>query len=189
MRNIWLYVILLLFGVIGCEKDDGEVKNKGEVVLTSEKTLTGDLYIVYGYSFSQGKNIPYSITGGTRPDIVVSNEYDIIDTVEFITGATLFSPKNDEAFLLNETFYGAEEAKEYFDNYQEIVGTSFQPMAQNIKVNQVWTIQTYDKRYAKFLIIDIKIKTDSPIDDYVEITIEYVYQPDGSKTFGSNLRN
>lgn len=190
MKRLLLCFTVLLSGLNACENNNEEIKYEGETVLTSEKTLSGNQYIVYGFSFSQGENIPYTITGGTLPDIVVSNEEKMInDTVLVVSGATLNSPKNMEAFYLNGAFNNADKAREYFDHYREVVETSFQPLAQDVQLHQVWTMQTYDNKYAKFLILDIAIKTDSPIDDYVEVTIEYKYQPDGSNVFDNDLRN
>jgi len=176
-----LYIVILISVLfLSCKKDEDENKNRGEILLTSEFTQVGDNYLVVGFSFDEGKNIPFSITSGTLPDIVVSNETDVQGNV---TGAFLNSPSNLEAFHLNQSFYTLTEAQVWFDHYNEVVATDFKPLAESIIHYQVWTIQTSDKKYAKLLIKDIQIMRDSPISDYVEIIAEYQYQPDGSKIF------
>ena len=62
--------------IVACEGVDEGVKNEGEVVLSSERILT-DTYRSVGFSFKEGKNVPYPAIGGIIPDIIVTNETDI----------------------------------------------------------------------------------------------------------------
>lgn len=181
------YLILILLPVFiiagSCNEDDNDVKYQGEIVLSSEKVQNGDIYIVYGFSFEKGVDVPFTLTGGSPPDIIVSNLTDILNN---ITGAVLNSPDNIEAFFLNHTGTSYTEAKDWYDSYQEVTATNFKAISDPIELYQVWTVQTTAGKFAKILIKKIEIITNSPVQDYIDITVDYEYQQDGSSTFGSN---
>jgi len=166
--------------LIGCEKDNGEIEYVGETVFSSEKVLTGEFYIIYGYSFEKGDFLPFPSSGGNLPDIVV---IDNTDNYNNIIGAVLSSPDNQEAFYLNGTFNTAETAESFFSSYLEVTDSVFTELGENVAHNQVWTVQTKARKYAKLLIKDVVVKQNNPGPDYLEIRVGYHYQPDGSKSF------
>src|SRR4030042_3059652 len=179
-------LFLLLVLIIGgsCNNNEETVKYKGVTILSSEKKLqNGDIYIVYCCSFEQGENIPYTLISGSPPDIIVSNLTDVQNN---ITGAVLNSPDNEEAFSLNRIDDNYAEAKEWFDSYSEVTVTDFNPLVDSVELYQVWTIQTAAGKFAKILIKDIEIITNSSVQDYLEITVDYEYQPDGTRIFRGN---
>ena len=88
----------------------------------------------------------------------------------------------DEAFHKDGDFTNASAAEAYFNSYGEVATTDFQALALDVEVNQIWTVQTASKKFAKIWIKDSQIKTGTH-SDYVELTIKYQYQPDGTKTF------
>ena len=178
MKKISGLTILLCI-LTACEKRDGGVKNSGEVVLSSERILT-DTYRSTGFSFKEGKIVPYPPVGGVVPDIVVVNETDVENN---ITGADFSSPNNLMAFYKDSSFSSLDKALKWFNEYKEVTAVDFLPLATNLALYQVWTVQTTGQKYAKLVIKDIEIKTDSPVSDYIEVTIEYKYQPDGSRVF------
>ena len=166
-----------------CDNEEDKVKYKGEAIFSSEKIQNGDIYIVYGFSFEKGENIPFTLTSGSPPDIIVSNLTDVQNN---ITGAVLNSPDNEEAFSLNRIDDNYAEAKEWFDSYSEVTVTDFNPLVDSVELYQVWTIQTAAGKFAKILIKDIEIITNSSVQDYIEITVDYEYQPDGTRIFRGN---
>jgi hypothetical protein len=180
-------IILILIPILisggSCNKEEDKVKYNGEAVFSSEKIQNGDIYIVNGFSFEKGKNIPYTLTSSSPPDIIVSNLTDVLNN---ITGAVLNSPDNEEAFYLNRTETSYSGAKEWFDNYSEITATNFIPLTDSVKLYQVWTIKTTAGKFAKILIKNIKIITESSVQDYIDITVDYEYQPDGTRIFRGN---
>lgn len=180
-----LVVILLSLIMIAasCDDNNDTIQYKGEVILSSEKFQSGDIYIVYGFSFEKGENVPFTLTGGSQPDIIVSNLTDIMNK---ITGAVLNSPNNVEAFYLNLTASSYEEARQFFDSYQEVTATQFKAISDTVELYQVWTVQTIAGKFAKLLVKKLDIITTSPVQDYVDIIVDYEYQPDGSRIFRSN---
>jgi len=182
-RNLIL-ILLPVFIIAGsCDDDEEVIEYQGEIVLSSEKIQNGDIYIVYGYSFEKGEDVPYTLSGGSPPDIVVSNLTDILNN---ITGAVLNSPDNIEAFYLNLTGTSYTEAKDWYDSYNEVTATDFEAISDSVELYQIWTMQTTAGKFAKFLIKKIEIITSSPVQDYIEITVDYEYQPDGSRIFREN---
>ena len=182
-RNLIL-ILLPVFIITGsCNDDEEVIEYQGEIVLSSEKIQNGDIYIVYGFSFEKGEDVPYTLTGGSPPDIIVSNLTDVLNN---ITGAVLNSPDNIEAFYLNMTGTSYTEAKDWFDSYHEVTATDFEALSDSVELYQVWTMQTTAGKFAKLLIKQIDIITGSPVQDYIEITVDYEYQPDGSRIFREN---
>ncbi len=187
MRTYWFKhgLILFLFLMISASCDDKEetVKYQGTIVLSSEKIQEGDIYIVYGYSFEKGKNVPFTLVGASKPDIIVSNLTDVMNNIK---GAVLNSPDNEEAFYLNTTGTTYNEAKDWFDSYGEVTATNFKAISDSIELYQVWTIQTAAGKYAKLLIREINIVTGISSEDYIDITVDFEYQPDGTRIFRTN---
>jgi len=182
-----LILLPLLFTGGSCDHEEATVKYEGETVISSQIIQKDvNMYIVYGFSFEKGENIPYYLTSSSPPDIIVTKLADFLN--DSITGAVLNSPENEEAFYLNRTDRSYSEAKEWFDNYSEVTATDFIPLADSVELYQIWTIQTSAGKFAKLLIKKIEIIRNNPgsVQDYVDITIDYEYQPDGSRTFREN---
>jgi len=179
MRKVYyyLFIVTVIFG--SCSKDEDKQKIEGEVILSSEKVKQGSEYNTIGFSFEKGENVPYPITTDAIPDLVVTHFVDLEDNLI----VTFTSPNNQEAFYLNQTFSSASEAQTWYDNYYEAIESGYVSLANEIKINQVWTVQTINKKYAKLLIKKIQLLNDSPVADYVEVTAYYKYQPDGTRIF------
>jgi hypothetical protein len=188
MRTYWflrgLILLLILMASVSCDNEEDTIKYKGTIILSSEKKMQpGDIYVVYGYSFEKGKNVPYTLMGGSKPDIIVSNVTDIMNN---ITGAVLNSPDNEEAFYLNTAGTNYNEAKDWFDNYNEVTATNFKAISDSLELYQVWTLQTAAGKYAKLLIRDIDYFDSSSSAGYIDITLDFEYQPDGTRIFRTN---
>ncbi len=182
MKKIYCYLIISVAIITSCSKEGNEPEYGGEIILSSEKVKMGEVYNTVGFSFEKGKNVPYPITTDVIPDLVVTH---LIDRDDNIIVVTFTSPKNQEAFYLNQTFSSADEAKIWFDNYSEAPESVYSPLADSVQINQVWTIQTIHKKYAKLLIKKIVLMTDNPVDYYVNVTVDYKYQPDSTRIFDS----
>jgi hypothetical protein len=173
MKNLILIILSILL-CISCKKDKTEVKTTGDIIVSS-KILGGDTnYYVEGFSFEKGATMKYSLTSGTKPDIVLENNLEE-------NSANIVSPSNNEAFFLADEFESLEAAQTYYDNLKDFSNATFIAKATNIKAFQVYIFQTLTGKYAKFLIKDLKVFTEPSA--YVEISIEWNFQPDGSTTF------
>ncbi len=179
MKKVYCYLIVSAVIITSCSKNGNEPEYEGEIILSSEKVKMGEIYNTVGFSFEKGKNVPYPITTDVIPDLVVTHLLDLEDNLI----VTFTSPKNQDAFYLNQTLSSANEARTWFDSYSEAPESVYLPLADSVQMNQVWTIQTINKKYAKLLIKKIVLMKDNPVADYVNVTVDYQYQPDGSRIF------
>ncbi len=177
MRKIGVLLAVMIWVCISCDKKDEGPQYSGEIILSSEILQSGQNYVFYGFSFETGKISTYSLTSSVMPDLaaihVILGDNITVD---------LASSNELDAFHENGIFASATEAEEYFNNYTEVITSDFQALAQNIKENQVWTVQTASKRFAKIRIREITAKKGS-LSDFIDIRMQYQYQPDGSRTF------
>jgi hypothetical protein len=178
MRKIGGLLIILVWVFSSCEKKT-EPKYSGEFLLSSELMQSGQSYSYYGFTFEDGKISVYPPNSSLQPDLaaihLIFNQNITI---------TLESSNKLDAFYNNGDFPNSSEAEAYYNNYTEVTADvlDFQDIALDIQINQVWTIQTAGEKFAKIWIKDMQTKT-GPLSDYVELTIQYHYQPDGSKIF------
>jgi len=179
MKRIHYYLLISCALFLTCNRNEEKPKYEGEVILTSERVKQGDDYNSLGFSFEKGKNIPYPYTTNGVPDLLVTHFIDLNQNLI----VTFTSPNNQDAFYLNLTASTANEAKSWYNNYLEVTITNFATLADSININQVWTVQTISKKYAKLLIKEIILMNDSPVAEYVEVKVDYKYQPDGSRNF------
>jgi hypothetical protein len=159
-----------------CEKKE-DPQYSGEILLTSEKLQSGQVYSYYGFTFDDGKISIYSAGANVTADLyVISFEFNQVVEI------TLQSSNQIDAFHNEGNFQSAAEAESFYNSYTEVTVDYFLPQALGVDVNQVWTVQTTSDTFAKIWIKDIQQKTGA-LGDFVELTIQYRYQPDGSKIF------
>jgi hypothetical protein len=179
-----LTLMIIMTVGLSCNKSEETVKYEGEAIISSEIIEESvNMYIVYGFSFEKGENIPYYLTSNSPPDIIVTKLENLQG--DSITGAILNSPNNYEAFYLDLEASSYSDARAWFENYNEVTATNFVPMADSVKLFQVWTMQTTAGKFAKLLIKKIDIIPGTPM-NYVEVTVDYEYQPDGTRIFRTN---
>ena len=176
MRKISAVLVILVGICYSCEKKK-DPKYSGEIILSSELLQSGQSYSYYGFTFEDGQITVYPPNSSVQPDLaaihVIFNQ-DI--------AVTLQSSNQIDAFYKNGDFQSAGEAEAFFNGYTEVTANDFQSQGDNIEINQVWTVQTASDKFAKIWIKDIQLKTGT-LSDFVELTIKYQYQPDGTKTF------
>jgi hypothetical protein len=176
MRKIGIVLGVMVWLCFSCEKKE-DPQYSGEILLSSEKLQSGQVYSYYGFTFDDGKISIYSAGASVTADLyVISFEFNQVVEI------TLQSSNVIDAFHNVGDFQSAAEAESFYNSYTEVTVDHFLPQALNVGVNQVWTVQTTSDTFAKIWIKDIQHKTGA-LGDFVELTIEYQYQPDGSKTF------
>ncbi len=174
MKKIGVIFAVLLWIYYACEKKE-DPKYSGEIILSSELLQSDPSWSFYGFTFEDGQIRLYPAASSVRPDLSVTyNDFNQIVTME--------SSDLDDAFHKNGDFASATEAEDFFNSYMEVTANEFLPLADTVEVNQVWTVQTSSKKFAKIWIKDSQIKTGTH-SDFAELTIRYQYQPDGTKTF------
>lgn len=176
MRKISAVLAILIVICYSCEKKE-DPKYAGEFILSSELLQSGQSYAYYGFTFEDRTITVYPPNSSVQPDLAAIHLIFNQDIT-----VTLQSSNQIDAFYKNGDFQSAGEAETFFNGYVEVTANNFQSQGENIEINQVWTIKTTADKYAKIWIKDIQVKTGA-LSDYVELTIKYQYQPDGTKTF------
>jgi len=164
-------LIILLAGSILCSCKKDETPSVSGTVTIDNKIYQSTTYYAYGFSFSKAKKVSTLDTPG--PDV----------TLFIIADRLTFQVSN-----LNPSFYklgdypDAQSASAAFDNLTTVGNYQWAEMADPILANQVWVYRSGTETYAKIRIIST---VNEPRDGlpYGECTFEWVYQPDGSKTF------
>lgn len=177
MRKIIILLALIGIVCISCEENEEIPQYNGEITLSSERLQSGTGWDFYGFSFETGKISIYTITSSVFPDLAVE-DVELIDSVNI----DLRSSNDVDAFYKNGSFSTAAEAETFYNNYNEVTATQFVPIAYSIKENQVWTVQTLSKRFAKIWIKEITVNMEGQ-SEYAEVTFKWHYQPDGSRIF------
>ena len=174
MKRSFILIVIISIVLSGCKKD--ETPSLSGTVTIDNKTYQSTTYYVYGFSFS--KAIKVSTLENPGPDVTV---YVNTDT-----------PPDSWLYLqadnLNPSFYkigdyaDVQSASAAFDNLKTVGNYQWTEIAQPITPNQVWVYKTGTPCYAKIRIISTvnEIRETIP---YGECAFEWVYQPDGSKTF------
>ena len=173
MKRLFVLIVLISIVLYGCKKDENP--SLSGTVTIDNKIYQSTTYYAYGFSFSKAIKVSTLDTPG--PDV----------TLFVITG----SPENRLTFQvsnLNPSFYklgdypDAQSASAAFDNLTTVGNYQWTEMADPISANQVWVYRAGTETYAKIRIIST---VNEPRDGlpYGECTFEWVYQPDGSKTF------
>jgi hypothetical protein len=174
MRKISAVLVILIGVCFSCEKKETQ-KYAGEIILSSELLASDPSWSFYGFTFEDGQIKLYPAATSVRPDLSVTYN-------DFNQEIALESSELEDAFYKNGDFPSSAAAENFFNTYGEVTALDFQPLALQVEVNQVWTVQTASKKFAKIWIKDSQVKTGTN-SDYVELTIRYQYQPDGTKTF------
>jgi len=168
-------VLIIALFIVSCDKDP-ESRYSGE--FTIDNTLYGlGPYYAIGFSFEEGKTL--QTIGTPQPDITVHAKTDAQGSV---SGAYLDTPNLKESYALAGDFNSAEDAGNYYDNLLEVGNYTWLLFADDISEHQVYVFKTRNDNYVKFRIKDLVLQD---IDDeaFVEVTIEWRIQPDGSTTF------
>lgn len=159
----------------GCKKSD-TLSVSGTV--TIDNTLKGTAntgYYSFGFLFSQAKKV--STLENPGPDIVI---YVSVDTPA--NRLTLQANNLNPSFYKIGDYPDAQSASTAFDDLKTVGTYQWTDMADPIIANQVWVYRTGTETYAKLRIIRTVNEARNNL-PYGECSLEWIYQPDGSKTF------
>lgn len=180
MKQLHYILFVLVVLIAGCKKDEDPPTFGTETI--DNTTHMGTTYYIYGFSFSQAKQVSTTATPG--PDIIVYVNVDNPASPRLYLAANNLRPSFSKA----GDYPGETEAKNAFENLTSVTATQWVDLADPVLPNQVWLYRSGQDTYTKFRIIStVMDKRNNPelnqIVDYGQITFEWVHQPDGSLTF------
>jgi hypothetical protein len=174
MRTFYIIALIAIM-VTGCKKKDDPVTS-GTVTIDNLLYGTGPYYAL-GFEVKTGAVV--STLDGAQDVIVIMADADINNNVRKI----FFAVNNfKDAFSLYGEYADASQATAAFDNLTSFTDPVWTSLGDNVKPNQVWLFRTSTDTYAKIRIISTvgEKRNDKA---YAECTLQWVYQPDGTKTF------
>lgn len=178
MRYPVAFIVLALFAFPGCRKEDKPVYS-GIMTISNKLAGTSPTYYNEGFHVPTGKKIPDL---NNRSDIIsVFSDYDVNYTPIKIYFATN-NFKN--SFFLYGEYTDAKTAGNAFKSLVQFTEPQWTELGDSVGANQIWLYRTSDSRYAKMRIISTVLeKRTGMLYPYAECTFEWVFQPDGTKTF------
>ncbi len=175
-------IIALLFIISACEEKAEELKDEGEITLSSEFHGSDNFYYRLGYSFERGEffQIPLASKNDV-PDVFLE---DILLPGDKGLIAFIYSEEsNANGVLKVEDFESLSEAETYYNNYIEALNGPWESYSDTLQSYQVYTFKTSENKYVKILIQDIRIVENISISDFVEVDLKYFIQRDGTNNF------
>ena len=172
-------VMLLL--LVGCDEDRG-IDKKGSMQLSMQSYLA-DTWYRFGYHYEDGDMYRYPFAGDPVPDIL-NEGFRVIGPDGETSEPGFNTPAQVNGFALVGEFSSAAEALSFFEAYAEVEGgLTYSPISDTVRLHQVWVQKTQAGKYAKLLVTRIEYFTQDGGAQGNEISLDYVYQPDGSASF------
>lgn len=174
MRKGTAYFLCLLLLFSGCSDD--EVPLSGTVTIDN-KIYGTSIYYAYGFSFSKAAKVSSNDTPG--PDMTI--QAGVVTggaVIEPFLSANTFKP----SFGLAGEYSTASEAQAAFNALTDAGTPVWIDLAAPLRDNQVWVIRTGEDKYAKIRTIEV-VLDDAELPPFASCKFQWVYQPDGSKSF------
>ncbi len=178
MVRIALLLIMTCFMLPGCKKEDKPVYS-GIMTINNKRVGVSPTYYIEGFHVPTGKKLPD-----------LNNQIDIISVlsgydVNFNPLKIFFITNNfKNSFYKYGEYSDTQSAVNAFNNLTSFTEPQWAEIGDSVMINQIWLYRTSDSRYSKLRIIStILEKRPDMQDPYAECTFEWVFQPDGSKTF------
>lgn len=172
----WIVAIFSVLFLFACEQTNKDTR--GQVVISS--AFNFEDASVFGYNFELDKHTRYPSVGEPLPDVIV-DQFRLLDgTVK--PGFT--SPANTNGFALAGEFNTLKESLDFYENELDSfdINADFSPSSDTVREFQVWVLKTTLNKYAKLHVREIWTEDDAA-GQYIEVMVDYYYQPDGSATF------
>jgi hypothetical protein len=171
MKTPVYIIVLSLLLVASCKKDDSP-KTSGTATIDNVRDKD---YNIKGFSFSSGQIVSTGDTPG--PDITV-------DSITMPPYRIIFQANNLRSSFHKYGDYPDENtAKAAFDNLHAFTETTWTDLADPVLPHQVWIYRSGNDKYTKIRIISIARPAHPVQQHVVEVTFQWVHQPDGSLKF------
>jgi hypothetical protein len=176
-----IFLMPLLWLLVACDDESGPKLN-GELEISSQ--LYGvDSYYLYGYNYARSAFVKYSIpfSGSVIPDII---NLPFKNPDGSIAGPSFNAPSAKNGFHLLGEFGSLDEASTYYENYGEAdPSLPLSIDSDTVKQFQVWLQKTQLDHYVKLLVKDISYFEDPGGTEYVVVSMDFIYQNNGSTIF------
>lgn len=178
MKYSIVFCLLACFILPGCKKEDKPVYS-GIMTINNKRVGVSPTFYIEGFHVPTGKKVPD-----------LNNQIDIISVlsaydVNFNPLKLFFATNNFRNSFYRYGQYGdARAAENAFNSLTEFTEPQWTEIGDSVGINQIWLYRTSDSKYAKLRIISTILEKRTDMQDpYAECTFEWVFQPDGSKTF------
>lgn len=174
MRRILF--ILFLFILASCDPP-GTDENKGQIILSSAFDFNNST--ISGYNFELKSFAPFPSGSDLLPDIIVDKYMRV--NGDILPGFS--SPSNNNGFALISESGSIAESLKFFDAYSEFDNSlPLSPTTDTIRNYQVWVLKTGQDKFVKLNVRDIRVLSNIA-GDYIEVSLDYYYQDDGTPVF------
>ena len=181
-RYVLLLVVALIFVSAGCKMLFGPDKT-GEFRLSSEKTLSGDTFHQFGYSYEDSEFYRFPYEKDPLPDII-NEGFRVLDGSEVIELPGFNTPGRSNGFALVGEFSNLSDARDFYDDYMRVEdGLQFAVESDIVEEFQVWIQMTSIGNYVKLLVKEAESLEGEEGSKYSEVLLDYTYQSNGSKDF------
>jgi hypothetical protein len=179
-------IIVILFLSILFFSCSDDLINPEVIPTSGEITINSDIINskISGFNFELAKIITYPNTRSIKPDILVLVQQNENGN---LLGVFFGTPELFPSFKLLSEYSNIDSANIFFDNYNEVIDTTFNDLAIPVRNNQIWIVKTINNKYGKILIKNTtyyeKYSEGYAPTPYGEATIEWSYQPNGTRVF------
>ncbi len=149
----------------------------------SSQLFGTDSYYLFGYKYEDSDFYRYPFRSEPVPDII-NEAFRVILGSEVGLLPGFNTPAQVHGFALLGEFETLDEADEFYRSYLTVQDDlQFETVSDTVELFQVWLQKTSEENYVKMLVRDIETMRGESGNIFNEVTIEYTYQPDGSRTF------
>jgi hypothetical protein len=176
LNTSFIILLIIALAVYSCNGFQGA--DEGQIILSSQFDF--EMATLTGYHFESASFVSFPSVEGEIPDIVV-------DQFRLLDGSIkpgFSSPDNMNGFALVASYEEKAASDDFFRNELKEVDSSlaYAASSDTVRLFQVWVLKTSLGNFAKLHVLAID-EIDTEFGKYNNVTIDFVYQPDGSPVF------
>ncbi|MCF8380805.1 MAG: hypothetical protein K9H49_14630 [Bacteroidales bacterium] len=181
MKIVKLFLFLLIF-IVACTEEKPEIKNEGEITLSSEFLGSDNYYYRMGYSFEKSKFFAIPVLNSNEvpdvflEDIPLPGSEDLEAFIYTVSG-------NVNGILKNAEFNNLYDAEGFYNEYVTIIDGPWESLSDTLKKFQVYTFKTSLNHFVKLLILDVRVFNNLTVPDYMEVDLKYYIKRESGDSF------